>query len=615
MLNKKSIALSSTILLLLTSCNQTGLEKKDFYYGLRREGDYKSQYYYSDDYFDGNATTYNPSLSTLSFCFALTCGNSSISESYENKDKNAVSFLTENGFENVQANQYYKVQPTTDSLGVIIGEKQHNGKTLLAVGIRGMNYEREWASNVTLGNDEKGYKQAQGFYEAAQIYLETVDNYISNNNISGDIEIWSVGYSRAGGANNIASGLICQQIKNNNVFSNKVKLSQNDFYSYCFEAPQGASFKETISPRDSMYDNIHNIINFNDVVTKVAPSLFSFTRYGVDHYLIDKYLNPVEYEENIKSVKKFYKNMEDSNTIGEYQIDDFDFSKNFLSKNTDKGNLNIGFYLENLLDVLSSTAIQSLDYYVETYQNSLRTIFSIIYAKGMPKTSFMSIAIGLLNKVLFQYDADFILHNLLHDTKTFVKDFVFLLTKTLKDYEIELSFNDMLTCTEDLLLSIFGIFLTNSDLIMPIFSRDNIKAIGSAHYPELCLAHLMSQDKNYTNKTYTYNDSGEYFTLNLSSLGDNFKVIIKDNDGNMVSSICDEERYSTLAYRYRSKNLTIYIPLDQNYEIEIDDSSKIDTSFSTPKYESEVTLTKIEDNQESKIILKSDKDEKKINKV
>ena len=113
-------------------------------------------------------------------------------------------------------------KPGTDTIGVSIGSKvlqQYDGSTgklkdtdstLIVVTIRGANYEKEWASNVTLGNGADTDGEAQGFSEAADQTIEAVDYYISRYDLqdeveAGKVKFWVAGFSRAGATANITS--------------------------------------------------------------------------------------------------------------------------------------------------------------------------------------------------------------------------------------------------------------------------------------------------------------------------------------------------------------------------------------------------------------------------
>lgn len=73
--------------------------------------------------------------------------------------------------ENIAVNDWFTKKPTTDSIGVIIGNKPVKVKdeeyTLIAVAVRGGGYEQEWASNFTIGTSG----QHQGFNTAKIMFF------------------------------------------------------------------------------------------------------------------------------------------------------------------------------------------------------------------------------------------------------------------------------------------------------------------------------------------------------------------------------------------------------------------------------------------------------------
>ena len=113
-------------------------------------GDSTAKCYYSDNYFAKSAYNYSPSLATMSLSFAMSAFGSSDGgqTDYTNKSSNARALLKEMGFadENIAVNDWFTKKPTTDSIGVIIGNKPVKVKdeeyTLIAVAVRGGGYEQ-----------------------------------------------------------------------------------------------------------------------------------------------------------------------------------------------------------------------------------------------------------------------------------------------------------------------------------------------------------------------------------------------------------------------------------------------------------------------------------------
>lgn len=97
-----------------------------------------------------------------------------------------------------------------------------------------------------------------------------------------------------------------------------VTLSPKDMYIYTFEAPMGADASK-VSGR--IYENIHNVINYNDLVVRVAPDCMGFARYGVDHVMPSAKLdsNYAQLKENMLKVFSTFEN------AGKYRIDDFKY--------------------------------------------------------------------------------------------------------------------------------------------------------------------------------------------------------------------------------------------------------------------------------------------------
>ena len=264
---------------------------------LKRSGTFKfagmldhdstATYYYDDNYFLADASIYNDHLATMSLCFELSTWSSNDGGSWttdvnasDPKFKNARDLLigtsdnNESGleFSNFAVNPFWDGKPTKDSIGAVAAMKtiqnQQESHTLVALGVRGGGYGQEWSSNFTIG--ETG--QHAGFAEAKQNVLDFLSQYITDNEITGNIKLWIVGYSRAGAVANLVAGAINDGYE----LPNDVKIAAKDLFAYTFEAPQGALTDQITGN----HENIHNVINLNDVVPLVAPSAWNFVRYN-----------------------------------------------------------------------------------------------------------------------------------------------------------------------------------------------------------------------------------------------------------------------------------------------------------------------------------------------
>ena len=144
--------------------------------------------------------------------------------------------------------------------------------TLLAVPIRGGGYGGEWASNFHV-SDRSGTLSGNhyGFDTAANGVLNGLSNYVANHEIKGDLKIWAVGFSRGAAVANLLGR------KLNNAVLGSIKPNVCDIYVYTFATPAGASRQSS----DQFFDpNIYNIISPVDLVPRVAPSAWGYTRYG-----------------------------------------------------------------------------------------------------------------------------------------------------------------------------------------------------------------------------------------------------------------------------------------------------------------------------------------------
>lgn len=284
--------------------------------------DYKSTFYYTDDYFSPSAIngnlenidaadqkayteqhrvpwTYldNASLAATSMglaaaSYATGAGDVQRASSktwantdYSDRAANARNFLTDCGFTGFE--EYgYDHAPERDGIAYVLANKQitvwdeatqtNKDFTLVAVGVRGAGYGSEWASNVEIGTPGNGDKNTrhEGFDGSAQKVVAGIEEYIANNNIKGDVKYWVSGFSRAAAVANLTAGYLTDRAAD-------FGTTQGDVYGYTWECPQAADTEE-----DALsYSNIHNIINAMDVVPMVSPSKFEHQRLGVDYVM------------------------------------------------------------------------------------------------------------------------------------------------------------------------------------------------------------------------------------------------------------------------------------------------------------------------------------------
>ena len=171
---------------------------------------------YTDEFFAKNSSEFNADLAYASTCLAGATMNSNLyGTDYSRKSVNIRSFLQDVGCNDIKVNEGYTSRPTEKlNIGVAVGHKDINVNNtkykLFVVGIRGGNYEGEWAGNVRVGSSD----DHQGFAEARDSVLGFVLPYIAQYSAAGDnVKIWISGYSRSAATANLVGGWLCSWLK------------------------------------------------------------------------------------------------------------------------------------------------------------------------------------------------------------------------------------------------------------------------------------------------------------------------------------------------------------------------------------------------------------------
>ena len=378
--------------------------------------------YYSDAYFSHPSTEYDSHLSTLSMYmtyFSMIMGypeNEDDTRWYSEQVSRIRGFFDNIGFEKFAANSDYTSRTRFDSIGVAIASKKVGNDTVIAVVPRSGGYYREWGNNVWLGDGSKSDYMHEGWYKAANNLLIFLDQYVSDNNITGNIKLWMAGYSRGGATTNIAAGLLDNKIdKGQKIFSNGANLTHNNLYAYTFEAPQGANVnsKTVKAPTDKIYNNIFNIVNPNDLVPKVAMQEWGFTRFGIDRYITTKFFNPERYGDNRYVYKALWTN-DNGKKWEDYKGDDLTvrgingdqilmidymplgtleaviefatYGLEMFKEDTTKANYDANIVAMTILEDMTNR-IGSRENYVKTYQGVLKNTLSEVMNDNMQKAN------------------------------------------------------------------------------------------------------------------------------------------------------------------------------------------------------------------------------------
>ncbi len=223
--------------------------------GIREEQTtYNCSFDYDDAYFDGDAKVFNKNLALLSFGASISTQSKS----------NTVKFLEDIGFENIQASNVVNL-PIEAQIVFTLACKEIDGIKTIAVVIRGLGYDVEWASNFALGASGNHY----GFEQSANVVYSALKNYITTNNYGGTVKLWITGYSRAGAVANVLAYKLLS--------GNEISIAQTNMFVYTFEAPACLDAESVQS-----YENVFNITNKNDIVARIIPEKYGLARCGVD---------------------------------------------------------------------------------------------------------------------------------------------------------------------------------------------------------------------------------------------------------------------------------------------------------------------------------------------
>ena len=284
--------------------------------------------FYSDDYFKHKASRYNEHLATLSIYMAdysMNPGGPDSAEDYSwylHQPLRLGNFYRLIGFEHPLFNDDYYARTGFDTIGIgcasRVVKEGNNEFTVIACTVRSGGYFLEWENNVFLGDGSNSNMMHEGWYNAANKVIDFIGYYIerlrSQNWLkTTQIKLWMSGFSRGGAVMNIAGGLLDNKLGYDDsqtrfeVYEG-VNLKREDIMVYTFEAPQGANIysKHIELPREALYNNIFNIVNPNDLVTKVAMSRYGFTRFGIDKYITTEFFDPDGFKSARDVVKTLY---------------------------------------------------------------------------------------------------------------------------------------------------------------------------------------------------------------------------------------------------------------------------------------------------------------------
>lgn len=600
-MKKKSLLVSLSFLLFLSSCSGEGETPLATSFSLPLSGvkkEAETSLYYSDSYFDKEASNYQPSLATCSLLLSLSAFQK------EKEEPKAVSLLEDLGFENVKA-YGYEEETDTDSIAYVLSEKEVKGRTLLGILIRGSGYGSEWGGNVKVGNEEKVHL---GFRIAADKVKEGIANYLSVNNIAGDVLLWGAGYSRAGGVLNLLMADFDKEAnEKKSLFKGRIAATKNDIYAYCFEPPrtvEAEKEEELATYRGEDYNNIFNIVNADDIVPKLPMASLGFTRFGIDHILKEEKADP-EYEEVVSELKKSYSELS-SSSLHDFTLkgtDSYEGMRKNVSSLRPLSSLSI--YEEELLDLFSFgvgsrgdyvTDLESLESKVLSKLCHEGYVFPLEKCKEIVTSYFKIIEIASLFSA---YESG--------DIEGLVNVLSPLLDSLLKAIGVERDEKKEKSSLKMLLSSLYVIEQTDPTLLPTLLNvsslksredlekgnSDNLIALIENHFPEVIYLLLKQEDPNYGGSK---ENKSRYY---LVSTSDSFtgEFYWKDGDKKIVLASFEnglpKKGNSSFPYGIYYGERRIYLPEEKNFFFSSKDSPTFELTLVDESIERKEMMKKL----------------------
>ena len=544
----------------------------------KAEFDYHDYYFVENDWgFDGSSYTYNEQLARISMRLALSAFAKIKNNDYSKQYINAENLLDNMGYKNIEHNSEYEKKATKDSIGVIAGHKKVNFNgdkcTIIAVAIRGGNYEMEWKGNFNMG----GGATHIGFSLARNQVLQFIKDYITNvdNDIDGSIKLWITGYSRAAATANLTAAWIGDNLK---MFGDNVSFAngREDIYAYCFETPAGTSDDNRNS---GLYRHIFNIVNQNDFVPMLVMDKWDFGRYGVTKYIPTALtMNSRKFKTKQDEMLKLFKQYAPENA-NKYLIDDF--------VSAEHGH-NFGIFMSETMDSLAEAIEKPINYSVY-FEDALVELAGGALGNDSSKLDiFLNSLSSKLNK-----DKKLLTSTIVMSEFAF-GPFVgtglnYVLVRT---YLIE-ALNDagikILDASKiDKLVVLAGELFINGTFNLISKNENFVDMFKQTHSPALCMAWVdVLEDKDFT--------SGKLRAIHLNCPVD---IEVYDSEGALTASIINNvpqeiEGSTMVAFVDENGQKIIYLPKDEEYQIKVKATSDGNVTYSIQETDLETGEIKV----------------------
>lgn len=516
--------------------------------------DHPCPFTYSDEYFTLTGYNYRQDLATVTMAMCFAAGNVADPAMYKEGPANLIDFFDQIGFKNFEANKDFTERPGRNTFGVGIANKviyiDGEKYTVIGIGLRGCGYYAEWAGDLNVGLEG----EHTGFAICRDTALAFLKDYLAKHTeITGKVKLWCTGYSRGAAGTNMLGGAIDDIIASGGSIGKNVELSADDMYFYCYEPPMGADVNKIGS---SIYNNIHNIVNYNDLVVKVAPECMGFGRYGVDHVLPSAKLDD-NYDALKADMLEVFSTFENAGT---YRIDNFKYvtvtPKATISK------------IINLKNGITMTQGEFLDRFVQKLFTEVFTKRAEVYAA---QDDISEIVLPLIGTYPDQWDTfvDILSKNAAKNigeliyviknksTEEVVNFVANLFLDAMREAGItEYNFEQVKKMVRPLTLTVIKIVAKCPDEFATLIF--NIVGIMSAHYGELGMSWMMSIPDDYMNSKpdavvnnmpFTDVGMGSWFYDNVKYCYDNGLMIGADASSFVPEGAVSRGQVVTVLYR------------------------------------------------------------------
>ena len=537
----------------------------------------------------------------------------------------AKEFYEAAGFDNYTP-RYYNEKPTENSIAFVIASKNIDEiqSTVISIAIRGGGYDAEWGGNFNVGTTQ----EHRGFSAAADRVFHALDEflalYVNDIKYKDSIKYWITGYSRSAAVGNlVAAKLTSGDIPvSNNQFSNIERLLPKAVYAYLFEPPKTTKDENA---KNSLYNNIFNIINREDPVPRVAPGEWGYKRYGKDCYLpsretyagkdyqtlCDKMKEEfvsvagMEYEKFFSSKKAKENNVIDYHDFVYYDLtgDDSSVLSNCRTGLDLKMNHSFsqGLFYDNLIHYIAK-GMKSSEAYSANFQQPITTLLVMAMSAGqydIPiKDRFRWAVDSYFNDVSLLRNIALAALFKITDAPPWLKKYV--LPDFIKDTLTDILYDVLKSegVTKDSIESMVSATLKG---VLPplvlhynsVFSAlKNICNLVSAHYTQTTASWLLALDGIYEDENQQISNLLSHeSTYRVATINCPVNVLVLDNTGNTRARIEDESVSDCLnplsTYIDENGQKCVVLPNDDSYRFTFTgyDEGQMSVSFSTYDFE------------------------------